>query len=406
LKILYLNPNGTIGGAERVLVDLLRAVRQECPDWNLELIAGAEGELAAAARAIPITVRVLPFPRSVGLIGDAAAGGPAGNFTSRRALLARLALSAPSLAVYVWRLRSFLVRCGAHLIHSNGFKTHIVAAHAAPPHTRLIWHVHDYVQSRPLMSRLMRIHSGRCALAIANSRSVARDLKPVWGERPSIRVVHNAVDLERFNPEGPCLDLDALAGLPPAADGTVRVGMIATMARWKGQEVFLQALSMLSKEQSIRGYLIGGPVYTTNGSQYTLDELRTVARNLGIERHVGFTGHVREPAAAIRTLDVAVHASTQPEPFGMAVAEAMACGKPVVASRTGGVVEIIADNETALSHLPGDAPGAASCIGRLVCDRELRMKLGQRARHWAEQRLDLSRLVGEMVPIYKSIAGP
>jgi len=75
------------------------------------------------------------------------------------------------------------------------------------------------------------------------------------------------VDLDRFNPQGPKLDLDAIAGVPSAPAGTIRVGLVATMARWKGHEVFLRALSMLPKELPVRGYVIGGPIYSTAGSQ-------------------------------------------------------------------------------------------------------------------------------------------
>jgi glycosyltransferase involved in cell wall biosynthesis len=392
-----------MGGAERALLDLLRAVSQARPDWKLELIAAADGELVAATQEIGITVRVLPFPRSVKRLGDAGAGGPAGSLVSRRALFARLALSAPKLAAYLYRLRSLLSRCQVDLVHSNGFKTHIIAAWAAPRHVRVIWHMHDYVQSRPVISKLLRIHAARCSVAIANSHSVARDLEPVCRGRLDTRVVYNAVDLKRFSPEGPCLDLDALAGLPPAPAGTVRVGLVATMARWKGHQVFLQALSMLT-DCRIRGYVIGGPIYETAGSQCTLDELRTKARDYGLDGHVGFTDYVKDSAAAIRALDVVVHASTQPEPFGLVVAEAMSCGKPIIASRAGGINEIITENETALGHGPSNAKELASRIALLTSDLGLRAKLALRGRQWAEKHFDPSRLAGEVVPIYNSIA--
>ena len=141
------------------------------------------------------------------------------------------------------------------------------------------------------------------------------------------------MDLERFSPRGPTLDLDAMAGVPPAPAGTIRVGLVATMARWKGHEVFLRALSMLPKDLPIRGYVIGGPIYSTAGSQRSVEELRALASGLGLNGNAAFTGFVKDSAAAIRALDVVVHASTDPEPFGLVVAEAMACGKPVVASR-------------------------------------------------------------------------
>ena len=179
LKILYLNPNGTMGGAERALLDLMRAVRGARPDWSLELVVPADGDFSAAARAHGIDTHILPLPLAVARLGDAGAGGPAGDGISKAGLLGRLALCAPQLAAYVRELKAFLALRDPDVIHSNGFKSHILAAWAAPRRSRVLWHVHDYVGARPLMSRLMRLHAGRCAAAIANSHSVARDLDAV-----------------------------------------------------------------------------------------------------------------------------------------------------------------------------------------------------------------------------------
>jgi glycosyltransferase involved in cell wall biosynthesis len=413
MRILYLNPNGSIGGAERALLDLIAAVRRARPNWSLDLIAGGAGDFPDAARKLGINVHVLPFPQSLSRIGDAGAGGPAGDGVSTAAALAGLSLSAPRIAVYAWKLRQVLSERQPHVIHSNGFKTHILAAWAAPRSSRVVWHVHDYAGARPLMSRLMRAHAGRCDIAIANSNSVARDLAAVCGARLRIRTVYNAVDLERFTPCGPKLDLDTLCALPPAPPATVRVGLVATMARWKGHEVFLRALSLLDQKPvgratapaisaapAIRGYIIGGPIYATRASQYTIAELRAVAAKIGLNGNIGFTGYVKDAPAAIRALDIVVHASTQPEPFGLAVAEAMACGKPVVASNAGGIGEIIRENESALSHKPGDAQALARTIERLAGEPDLCCRLGTQARREAQARFDQDRLAREAVAIY------
>jgi glycosyltransferase involved in cell wall biosynthesis len=156
-------------------------------------------------------------------------------------------------------------------------------------------------------------------------------------------------------------------------------------------------------DKKLRAYIVGGPIYSTNGSEYSLAELRALARVLGVEQRVGFTGFVSDPAPAFRALDIVVHASTRSEPFGRVVAEAMACGKPVVASRSGGVTEIIRDNENALSHSPGDAAMMAACIERLRADAGLRREMGVRARSWAEQKFDRARLATDVAPIYQSI---
>jgi glycosyltransferase involved in cell wall biosynthesis len=395
-----LNPTGTLGGAERALLDLMCAVRHVRPDWTLQLIVGSHGDLVAAARALGIDTDVLPLPAAARRLGDAGSGGPAGDEVSKFDLLGRLAGATPRLVAYLFRLRALLCEHQPDLVHSNGFKTHLLIPWAVPRTSKVLWHVHDYIGSRPFASRLIRAHANHCDVALANSHSVARDLDSVCLHKVKIFTVHNAVNLERFSPCGPALDLDALSGLPPLPHGTLRVGLVATMARWKGQEVFLRALSTLASRFPIRGYVVGGPIYETTGSQYSLDELRSVARKLGLNGNLGFTGFLTDCAAAIRALDIVVHASTQPEPFGLVVAEAMACGKPVVAANSGGVSEITSDDETALSYRPGDAGAMAACIERLVTDRSLREQLGTRGRRRAGELFAPARLAREVLDAY------
>ena len=401
MKIVYLNPTGSLGGAERALLDLMLAVRRARPDWTLELIVGGHGDLVGAARGYGIHTDVLPLPAPARRLGDAASGGPAGDKVSKLDLLARLAASTPYLGAYLFKLRSLLGEREPDLVHSNGLKTHLLTPWAAPPTSKVLWHVHDYIGSRPFTSRLMRTHANYCHVALANSDSVARSLDSVCRGKLKVFTVHNAIDLERFTPCGSELDLDALSGLPPAPRKSLRVGLVATMARWKGHEVFLRALSMLTSRFPIRGYVVGGPIYETTGSQYSLDELRDLASGLGLDDNVGFTGFVTDSAAVIRALDIVVHASTQPEPFGLVVAEAMACGKPVVASISGGVREITSDGETVLSYRPGDARAMAACIERLVGDQSLRQELGQRGRRRARELFDHTRLAREVLVAYE-----
>jgi glycosyltransferase involved in cell wall biosynthesis len=106
----------------------------------------------------------------------------------------------------------------------------------------------------------------------------------------------------------------------------------------------------------------------------------------------------------MRALDVVVHASVQPEPFGMVIAEAMACGKPVVVSLAGGAAEIVRDGVDALGHPPGDAAALADRIRVLVEDAELRARLGRAARAAAESRFDRARLAKELGPLYARLA--
>jgi glycosyltransferase involved in cell wall biosynthesis len=176
------------------------------------------------------------------------------------------------------------------------------------------------------------------------------------------------------------------------------------MAWWKGHEMFLQALSKLPHLFAVRGYIIGGPIYQTQGSQSSLDDLRIKASQLGVADKVGFTGLVSEPAAAMRALDIVVHASTAPEPFGLVIAEAAACGRAIIASAAGGVTEMMGVSEIAWLHRPGDANGLADQITLLATKPDLRIRLGTAARQKAMQLFTRDRLATELAAVYHEVA--
>jgi glycosyltransferase involved in cell wall biosynthesis len=405
LKIVYLNPSGQMGGAERSLLDFMASLRAAEPRVALELIAGADGAFLDQARALGVAAHALPYPRALARLGDASISGGGGGSKSRLlGTLGRASLSTPSIALYTRRLRHALSAAAPDLIHTNGFKMHVLGAWAAPRGVPVLWHIHDYISSRPLMARLMRAHADRCAAAVANSLSVADDVRSACGAEFRVFPIHNAVDLRRFSPEGPALDLDRLSGLAPPNHPVVRIGLVATMARWKGHEVFLRALEMLAGEPLVRGYVIGGALYETDGSQCDLEELRGLAGRLGLAGRVGFTGFVDDAAAAMRALDVVVHASTQPEPFGLVIAEAMATGRAVVVSRGGGAAEIVTPGEDALVHEAGSAPALADRMRELARDPVLRAALGAAAARSARRRFTRERLADELMPIYRLLS--
>ena len=378
-----------MGGAETSLLQLLASVRAAEPEWQFFLVLGGDGPLVRKAEALGVRVRVVPMPTALAQLGDS------------RAISAATVL--PGLVAafgYVRRLKEVILAEQPHLIHSTGFKMHVLSAWACPRGIPLIWHIHDYVQSRPVMSRLLRWHAWRCAEAIANSESVAADVCTALAGKVRVDCIYNAIDLDRFSPVGHQVDLDALSGLPVPSQASIRVGLVATFAWWKGHRIFLKALSLLPPELPVRGYIIGGPVYQTSGSQETVEALREEAARLGVADRIGFTGHVDDAASAMRALDVVVHASTEPEPFGMVIVEGMACGRAVVASMSGGATEILKDGAEALGHFPTDAGALAAQIKRLVQDPLLRARLGRAGRSKAEIDYNASRLGREMVGIY------
>jgi glycosyltransferase involved in cell wall biosynthesis len=133
--------------------------------------------------------------------------------------------------------------------------------------------------------------------------------------------------------------------------------------------------------------------------------LRALAARLGLEGRVGFTGFVDDPGAAIRALDVVVHASTVPEPFGLVVAEGMACGRAVVTTGTGGSGEIVTPGVDAVVVEPGDASGLADALRDLAGDPAERARIGAAGRATAERRFDRARLGPALAGVYLRAIG-
>ncbi|MDE3126732.1 MAG: glycosyltransferase [Gemmatimonadota bacterium] len=399
MRIVYLSGSGQLGGAERCLLDVMQSVHQHEPSWELTLIASRDGPLLDATRGLGIDAAVEPIPGRLAGLGDSTAGGHAGRLAG---LAVRAAGALPGAWAYRSRLRRALAMRAPDIVHTNGYKMHIMGTWSRPQSSALVWHLHDYVSTRPLMARAIRVLSRRCDAGIAVSESVATDAAGAWRGRLPIRVVRNAVDLETFRPDGPRADLDALAGMAPPPAGTLRVGLVATLGRFKGHDVFLQAVARLPRSLPIRAYVVSGSLYETRDSEFSLAALRRMAADLGIADRVGFTGFVAAPADAMRALDVVVHATTMREPFGLVIAEGMACGRAVITSAAGGAAEVIRAGEDALTHRPGDAEDLAQAIARLAADGALRARLGASGRRAATVRFDRRRLGGEVGSLYQA----
>jgi glycosyltransferase involved in cell wall biosynthesis len=397
VRIAFLNPSGELGGAETALLELLAALRAGRPAWSLSLVASAPGPLVNRASALGVSSISLPFPTSLARLGE---WGRRGSGGSLRLISSASRAAVPTLA-YERSLRRHLGTLGPDIVHTNGFKMHILGARCCPEGAHVLWHLHDYPETRPVTGKLLRAHAHRCSAIVANSTSVGEQAGRITRGTVPVHVIYNAVDLDRFTPDGPRLDLDALAGVPPLASDGVRVGLLGTFARWKGHDVFLKALSQLTVAVPVRGYVIGDSIYETDASQFSMSELQASAIRLGLKGKVAFTGRIDDAPAALRALDIVVHASIEPEPFGLVIAESMACARPVIVSRGGGAVEIAQGG--AVFHTPGDPADLARQITRLALDAAERTSLGRAGREAAVRLFGRERLAHTLVRLYEAI---
>jgi glycosyltransferase involved in cell wall biosynthesis len=398
MRVLVVSPAAGLGGAERCLLGILTALRQEDPELELHVLMLARGPLRARIEQLGIPTFDLPLPESLAGIGE--------THSSPR-VLARSLLGAlratPEALEFARDFRRHVARLQPDLLHTNGLKAHLLGATLLRKQS-IALHVHDFFGDRPLSRWLLYAAERRRLLAIAISQAVACDLRRVLPST-AVRVVYNAVDHHTFSPgTGDPAWLAELAGLPPPAPGTLSFGMVSTYARWKGQEVFLRAAARL-KSAGIpsRFYVVGGPIYSTAQSQFSPQELLQLATELGLGAELGFVPFQANTTPVYRALDVAVHPSTKPEPFGLSIVEAMACGLPVIVAKNGGAQELFQDGTTALGFETGSDADLARCMQRFALDSELRQRLGTAARHDVVQRFAPPRLAREIRAAYQAL---
>jgi len=403
MRIVYLNPLGVLGGAERSLLDMLSSIRQTVPSADLSLVVGTPGPLTKEAQKIGVRAMLLPMPANLVGVGDSAWT----NGLSPKTKLSLMRL-APSIGLETWgylqKLRNTLAMLRPDLVHSNGIKFHLLSQLAARGSWPVLWHIRDFLSSRPLGARILRWSARGTHGGIAISLAVQQDVRKVLGPLP-VEMIYNAIDTQLFSPGlGDGSKLDTLAGLPAAAPGTMRIGLVATFARWKGHELFLQAASQFVRafpDSKVRFYIIGGPIYSTRGPQFSELELRTIASVLGIADRIGLIGFQQNPANVYRALDVVVHASTQPEPFGRTIVEAMACGKPVIVSEDGGARELFIPDQDAVAYPPGNVTALTRRIKELIDAPSFRTHLAANARQTAVARFDRARFGPQILAAYR-----
>lgn len=356
VRAVFLSPVAILGGAERCLLDLLS--RRDRERVSADLICPEPGPLIAAAEKLCVTAELLPLPGWALRVGREPG--------IRNALL--MAPAAILHLAYALRVAAVLRRRRAEVLVTNGNKAHLWGrAAAALARCRLVALQHDF--PRGASGALVRSAACAADLVVTNSAAVAASFP-----FPHVHVVPNGVDLVRFRPDGPATDLKGPLGLP--ASGPL-VGMVGVLAPWKGHDVFLGAAARVLQDMPTAGFLIvGDEAYQTHGHAGWRAHLQEEARRLGVAHAARFLGWREDVPEILRALDIAVHASVRPEPFGRVLAEAQACGIPVVAARGGGTGEVVAEGETGLLVAPGDEAALAAAILALLADAPRRRAMG------------------------------
>ena len=236
---------------------------------------------------------------------------------------------------------------------------------------------------------------------ICISDAVRNNMRQRGADFGNLTTIYNGLDPEALTVSTPPMTLRANHGLD--ADDVV-VGMIGNIKAWKGQETLHPGHGDCPAGVSGRSdaSLVGD---TSPADRDYERSLRELVSSLDLDRQIIFTGYQRHVADFLLMVDVVVHASVLPEPFGRVILEAMACRKPVIGARAGAIPEIIEEGSTGLTFPPGDSDALAAAILRLLRDRREAERLGEAGYRRLESEFGIAGNVASTQQLYERLLG-
>ena len=376
-RVLFYNHTSQVSGGERMMLLLLRNLQRS--DFAPIVVCPSGGPLARACEDIGVEVREIESL-------DA-------RFTLRPDRLVGYAASILNTSA---DLRRLVRRLHPDLIHANSVRAGVVANFATIGiDVPLIWHVHDILPSHPFTSaiRLLARRSKRTRM-IACSRAAAGSISRI----DQVRVIRNGIDLATFQFQpGMGLSIREELGI---GDEFV-VGTVGQIAERKGQagllDAFADALRFIPNALLL---IVGTPLFE-HDRDYA-DRLKSRVHELGLEGRVRFLGQRKDVPALMHALDAFV-LNSENEPLGLVLAEAMACGTPVIATRGGGVSEIVSDGQTGRLVDYGDREALARAMVETANNECLRSLFILNARRFVERHLSSTAYVRDVQSFYREL---
>ncbi|MFI5310343.1 MAG: glycosyltransferase [Gemmatimonadales bacterium] len=379
-RVLFVDHAAVLGGAELSLLDLAAAMGERA-----EVLLLADGPFRAALEARGIAVSVEPLGALRGVKKETRLPSPAALADAFR--LGR-------------RVAEHARRRG--VIYANSQKAFVVSAAAGVLSRRpVVWHLRDILAPPHFSSGNVRaavtLANLRAACVITNSRATAAAFTGAGGRQSLVRVVHNGIDPAPFDVVTEQDAATIRAGLGIAADAFV-VALFGRFHPWKGQQMLLQALGDLPL---VHALFVGAPLF---GEEAFESALRTQAVKTGVGDRAHFLGFRGDIPGLMRASDVIVHASVYPEPFGRVIVEGMLARRPVIATRAGGVEEIVTDGETGMLVPPGDAAALVAAITALRADPTRAATIASRGAAHARNQFSVAAMVRGVEDALSAIA--
>ena len=369
-RILYVHGIEAIGGAERDLIALLKTLDRH--KWEPHVVCPGTGPFREQLHAIAVPTHALSLPPW---------RKPLTLFQRRSA---------------VERLEALVNQLDPAMIHVNDiwWVPHTVRALAS----RMSNPVPIVAQVRQEIepAKVRRYWLDRVEAVIAISRQIEQSLIAGGVSARKTWTIYSGIDLSKRQSTHDDRAIRQMIGLP---DGAALLGTVANLFPRKGYEVMLRALPTIVHAVPTVHYIIVG-----NDDNDYANRLKQLAHELKIADRVHIVGFQDPVQPFLASLDLYVHPALM-EGFGIAVVEAMAMGKAVVATTTGGLPEVVAQGETGLLVPPGDVESLAATVVSLLQDRVRREQMGLCGRTRVHERFSLDASVMHMEQLYGEVLG-
>jgi glycosyltransferase involved in cell wall biosynthesis len=299
---------------------------------------------------------------------------------------------------WVGRMRSLVQDRGLRLVHAHSPYPAVAARMALPGGTRLVYTEHNVwprYRWPTYWGNLLTF--GRNDHVFAVSDQVRASVRYPAALRslpmPPVETLYHGVDVDEVGSGGSPDGVRAELGIP--ADAPL-VGTVGSLTPKKDHETFLRAAAALRREHpDVRVVVVGqGPLE---------GRLRRLIRDLGMEHNVILAGYRDDALRVTAALDVFV-LSSRFEGLPISVLEAMALGRPVVATQVGGIAEVVRPGRDGLLVPPGDAGAIAQAVADILQDSDLRLRMGEQARKRASD-FDIEAAIRRQEALYEKLLG-
>ena len=382
MKILFYNHTGNVSGAERVLLMILKGVDRQV--FDPVVLCPTEGRLTEIAREAGAGIIPIDQLRA--------------RFTWR---VDRLLRYLASFVGVIRTARSVVLSEAPDIIHANSIRAGLVMSAATVGlKVPVVWHAHDILPRHPLSAavRLVAGATKRNQILAVSHAAAARfrgHLMNRSNRRP-VKVIHNAVDLERFQPNSASRrEIRRALGLTETQQV---VGIVGHLTPNKGQLELIEAFAAMSPEASDAVLLIVGETLFNRGGNYAESLLRA-ANLLGIADRVRFLGARDDVPALMQSFDLLV-VNSRTEACPLTVLEGLASGTPVLATSVGGTPEIIRHGENGWLLSARDQQTLIQAMLLLLGDANLRERLSRNGCREAINRFSVERYIRHIQSLY------